>query len=100
MANKKVHRNTDPRICGASTVVAGQSTVFANNNLLVSVNADPNSHGGGALNASSNKVYCENKLVVIHRADSAAPDSLCPIPPIHCAPSTAGGSPDVFAGEG
>ena len=101
MANKKVHRNTDPRICGASTVVAGQSTVFANNNLLVSVNADPNSHGGGNLNASSNRVYCENKLVVIHRADSAAPDALCPpLNGTHCGPSTAQGSPNVYAGMG
>lgn len=30
VANKPVHRKDDMRICGASTVVVGQSTVFAN----------------------------------------------------------------------
>lgn len=94
-----IHRDTDPRTCGASTIASGQSTVFANN-LLVSVNGDPNSHGGGALNAACRNVYAGGILVVNHSADSAGPDSLCPDPGgAHCSPNTAGGSPDVFVGD-
>ena len=93
-----VHRHGDARICGATTVVSGQSTVFANGR-LVSVDGDPNTHGGGALNASAKNVYCEGILVVNHTADTAAPDALCPIPP-HCGPSTAAGSPNVFTPDG
>ena len=95
---KPIHRHSDSRICGASTIATNHKVTA--NSLLIAVNGDGNSHGGGDLNASSKKVYCGGKLVVIHRADSAAPDSLCPIPPIHCAPSTAQGSPNVYAGEG
>lgn len=91
-----VHRDTDARICGAGTVVAGNSTVYANK-LLVSVDGDPNDHGGGALGATSKQVYCHSILVVHHAPDPAAPDALCPIPP-HCGPDTAQGSPDVFTG--
>ena len=43
-----VHRDGDGRICGATTIVSGNSTVYANNK-LVAVNGDPNSHGGGGL---------------------------------------------------
>ena len=94
-----VHRDTDARSCGATTVVSGQGNVYANN-LLISVDGDPNSHGGGALSAGSNKVFINNKLVVNHTPDGAAPDALCP--PLggdHCAPSTAQGSSDVFVGD-
>lgn len=94
-----IHRNTDPRACGATTIVSGQSTVFANNK-LVSVNGDPNSHGGGALAAANNNVYANNLLVVNDTPESAAPDSLCPpLGGAHCAPVTAGGSSDVFVGD-
>ena len=71
---KPVHRNTDSRTCGATTLVSGQSTVFANN-LLVSVNADPNSHSAGALVAGSNHVYAENTLVVNNSPDGSAADA-------------------------
>jgi len=93
----KIHRHSDSRACGASTVVVGQSTVYANN-LLVSVNGDPNSHGGGALSAGSNQVYAGGILVVNHSPDGAAADALCPIPP-HCGPDTSQGSPDVYVGD-
>ena len=91
-----VHRDTDSRVCGASTTVAGNTTVFANN-LLVSVDSDPNSHGGGSLSATSNAVFANNQLVVHNAPDSASPDALCPIPP-HCGPDTSQGSPNVFTG--
>lgn len=94
-----IHRNTDPRVCGATTVASGQSTVFANG-LLVSVNGDPNSHGGGALSAACKNVYAGGILVVNHSPEPAAPDSLCPIlGEPHCNPVTAGGSPNVFVGD-
>ena len=93
-----IHRNTDSRICGATTVVAGNSTVFANN-LFVSVNADPNSHGAGSLIASSNQIFVENKMVV-EVGDSASPDGLCPVvggP--HCGPNSSSGSSNIFVGS-
>lgn len=94
-----VHRNTDLRKCGASTIVIGQSTVFANS-LLVSVNGDPNTHGGGGLIAANNNVYVNNKLVVNDTPEAAAPDALCPsLGGDHCAPVTAGGSDNVFVGD-
>ena len=37
----EVHRDTDQRICGHTTIVVGQSTVYANS-LLISVDGDPN----------------------------------------------------------
>jgi hypothetical protein len=94
-----VHRDTDPRSCGATTIVSGQSNVYANN-LLVSVDGDPNSHGGGELAAANNNVFVNNKLVVNNTPETAAPDGLCP--PLggdHCEPVTASGSPNVFIGD-
>ena len=91
-----IHRNSDSRACGAATVVAGQSTVYAND-LLVSVNGDPNSHGAGALSASCHDVYV-NGILVVDLGDSAAPDTLCPIPP-HCAPSATSASSNVYVGD-
>ena len=91
-----VHRETDLRVCGCSTIVVGQSTVFANN-LLIAVMYDPDSCGGGALNASINPgtIFIENlELVVV--GSTACPDGCCPSDS-HCNPMSATGSPDVFA---
>ena len=93
-----IHRHSDLRICGHTTVVTGQDNVYANN-LLVSVDQDPNTGGAGNLDASGTKnVYVNNKLVVNHSADPAAPDGSCP-GGSHCGPSTAEGSPDVFVAD-
>ncbi len=91
-----VHRNGDARVCGASTVVSGNSTVFANGK-LVSVSGDPNSHNDGALIHSGTTVFVEGINIIIN-GDSAAPDALCvPIGPPHCVPSASSASPNVFA---
>ena len=97
MSNAPIHRDTDARICSATTTVVGNSDVFANE-LLVSVDADPNSHGDGALIAHSNEVYADNILTVNHTPDTANADALCPIPP-HCGPDTDQGSPNVYTGD-
>ena len=57
-----IHRHGDSRVCGATTIVSGQSTVFANEK-LVAVNGDPNSHGGGALIAGSKNVFIKVGVV-------------------------------------
>ena len=75
-----IHRHTDSRVCGATTVVTGNTSVFAND-LLVSVNGDPNSHGAGALSAGCNHLYVHGALVVNNTPDGAAPDAICPVPP-------------------
>tara|TARA_B100001778_G_scaffold52674_1_gene39824 strand:+ start:7045 stop:7338 length:294 start_codon:yes stop_codon:yes gene_type:complete len=93
------HRDTDPRTCGATTIVEGQSTVFINS-LLQSVNGDPNTHGAGNLIAACKNVFVGGILCVNHTPDNAAADNLCPpLGGAHCAPATAGGSPDVFIGD-
>lgn len=94
---KPIHRDTDRRVCGHTTIVVGQNNVYANN-LLVSVDLDPNNGGAGNLYARNNKVYINNKLVVNHTPEPAAPDGSCPASP-HCNPYTAQGSPNVFVGD-
>jgi hypothetical protein len=89
------HRNGDPRICGASTVVTNQSTCYVNGQLWA-VENDPNSHALGGLIPSGSGVYIEGKPIIVHAPDTAQPDGLCPLPP-HCTPDTAGGSGDTFA---
>lgn len=96
--NIPVHRNTDTRVCGATTTVIGQSTVFVNN-LLASVKGDTNTHSGGELQATVNDgtVFVNSKLLVL-KGSSASPDSLCiPLGPPHCNPKSEGASPNVFA---
>lgn len=91
------HRQGDSRVCGATTVVRGQSSVFVNGRLW-SVEGDENSHGGGVLFASGSTIFIENKKVIVNNPDTAAPDSLCFIVgPPHCSPDTASGSGDVSA---
>jgi hypothetical protein len=93
------HRNNDGRICGATTTVVGQSTVFANGE-LIAVDGDPNTHGGGGLIAANANVYIEGKLAVNHTPENSAPDSLCvPLGPPHCNPQTSEGSPDVIIAD-
>lgn len=91
------HLHGDTRICGATTIVTGQSTVYVNGKLWA-VDGDANSHGGGQLQASGSTVIINGKPVIVNAPDSASPDGLCPIPGgPHCAPATASGSGDVSA---
>lgn len=93
-----IHRQDDSRTCGATTIVSGQSTVYAGGK-LVSVDGDENSDGGGALTAATNNVYINGKMVV-NVGDSAAADSLCPIPGgAHCSPNASGGLDSVQVGD-
>jgi hypothetical protein len=93
-----LHRNSDLRLCGATTVVSGQSTVFANGK-LVSVNDDLNTHGKGNLIALCKNVFINGKLVVIN-GNSASADSFCPAEGgDHCTPSSSSGSDNVFVGS-
>jgi hypothetical protein len=92
----EAHRDTDSRICGAKTVVSGQSTVTVNG-LLWAVEGDEDSHGGGNLIATGSTVTIEGKLVIVNSPDPAAADLLCPIDPIHCNPKTSEGSGNVSA---
>lgn len=93
-----VHRDTDSRSCGASTVSVQGRNVYVNN-LLWSIDGDPNSHGSGSLIAATNKVFIGG-IAVCNNNDSAAPDALCPtVGGNHCAPSAVGGSSNVFVGD-
>lgn len=89
---KPIHRHNDSRDCGATTVVTGQKTVYANGE-LVSVDRDENSHTAGALIAKCNEVFVNGKMVVIV-GNSASPDSK-----EHSNPASLSGSGNVNVGE-
>jgi len=93
-----VHRNTDSRACGASTVSSQSRNVYVNG-LLWSIDGDPNSHGGGPLSAATNNVFIGG-IAVCNDNDSAAADALCPpLGGAHCAPKATSGSSNVFVGD-
>jgi len=93
----QAHRHGDARVCGATTIVQNQSSVFVNDKLW-SVEGSINSHGEGGLIPTGSTVEIEGILVIVHTSDHANPDLLCPvIGAPHCDPATAGGSPDTFA---
>lgn len=87
---KLAHRNNDPRVCGAVTVVIGQSTVFIDGELWAVLD-DPNDHGAGNLiNTTGSSVTINGRPVIVHGPDNAAAD-LRIFPP-HDNPRTAGGA--------
>ena len=91
------HRQGDPRTCGATTVVVGQSTTFADGKLWA-VKDDINTDGDGQLIPSGSSVFIQGKPVIVHSPDDAQPDDLCPvIDGDHCEPKTAAGSGTTFA---
>lgn len=96
MASKGAHIHGHKRICGASTTVENQSTVYVNSQLWA-VKDTTNSDGNGQLiNSSGSTVIIENKPVIVHGPDHAHPDNKCPLDK-HCDPYTAEGSDNVYA---
>lgn len=87
----KAHRHGDKRVCGASTVVQNQSTVFVNGKLWAVENTI-NDHGNGQLIPTGHTVFVEGKPVIVHTPDHAKPDNAG-----HPDPMTAQGSDDVYA---
>ena len=87
-----IHRDGDKRVCGATTVASGQSTVYLDTK-LIAVEGDKNSHGNGGLIANEGAtVFIDNKKIIVHPA-SANKDDLCDSEgPPHCEPATAEGS--------
>jgi len=81
------HRQTDTRVCGATTIVSGQDFVTIDGQLWA-VDGDPNTDGGGGLIHSQSFVTIGG-IPIILAGDSANPDDLCPVPP-HCGPSAVG----------
>ena len=93
----QVHRNSDLRLCGATTI-ATQSFVTVGGQ-AIAVNGDQNSEGGGALIASGGSFVTINNKSVIVVGDSAAPDSLCgTVGGTHCNPAAATGASFVTIG--
>lgn len=92
-----IHRQDDSRTCGATTIVTGQSTVFAGGK-LIAVDGDENTDGGGALSTSHASITINGKGIIVV-GDSAAADALCPIPGgDHCAPNASSGLGTVTVG--
>jgi uncharacterized Zn-binding protein involved in type VI secretion len=82
----KAHLHGDPRTCGATTIVTGQTTVYVDGKLWA-VEGDLNTHGGGALIATGDPVQINGKKVIVHTPDNASPDN-----EDHADPATAAGS--------
>jgi uncharacterized Zn-binding protein involved in type VI secretion len=74
--SKQDHRNNDSRICGAKTIVVGQSTVWVNGRLWA-VHNDICDHGNGQLQPTGTTVWVEGKLVIVHSPDPALPNNRC-----------------------
>ncbi len=72
----KDHTHGMKRVCGATTVVIGQKTVFVNGKLWA-VRGDPNSHGDGQLINTGTTVFIAGIPVIVHSPDPAVPDDLC-----------------------
>ena len=68
-----VHLDGDLRVCGATTVVSGQGSVYVNGKLWA-VQGDQNSHTDGQLLASGTSVLIEGNMVIVHAPDQAADD--------------------------
>ena len=93
-----VHRDTDLRVCGATTISSQTKNVYVNS-LLWSINGDLNSDGAGSLFAGTNNVFIGG-IAVCNNNDTAAPDSLCStVGGTHCAPDASQGSGNVFVGD-
>jgi hypothetical protein len=84
------HRNSDSRVCLATTIVVGQDFVNVDGQLWAVV-GDINTHGDGGLINSQNYIRISGKYIIIV-ADNANPDDLCPIiGPPHCDPISSSG---------
>jgi len=91
---KQAHRHGDSRICGATTVVTGQSTVTVDGKLWA-VKGDPNTDRGGALiNTTGSSVTINGIPVIVDGPDNAGSDNLL-FPP-HNNPKTEDGAASVF----
>ena len=90
---KQAHRHGDARVCGATTIVQGQSNVFVNGKLWA-VRGDPETHGNGQLINSGTSVTIHGIPVIVNRPDLAADDNVPHASPLT---ETATGSPNVFA---
>lgn len=89
------HRQDDLRICGATTIVVGHSSVYVNDKLWA-VKDDINTDNNGQLINTGTTVLINDKYVIVNTPDHAEEDDKCPLPD-HCDPYTDQGSSDVFA---
>jgi len=89
----KCHRYGDTRVCGATTVVIGQSTVTIDGKLWA-VKGDTNTHSSGALiNSTGTSVTINGIPIIVHGPDHASADDLCiPVGEPHCDPYTSDGA--------
>jgi hypothetical protein len=96
----KVHRVTDPRLCGAVTVDTGLNTKVLADNLLVAVQGTLNSHMnlGALISLSPQKILVQGIPMIVSLMDQGAPDMVNPLlTHVEGLPTPAGGSNKVTA---
>ena len=76
----QIHRDGDPRNCGATTIVTGQSSVYIGGK-LIAVEGDQCTHGGGDLVSQVGSTIKINGKKIIVVGDTALPDLALHNPP-------------------
>lgn len=95
----KVHRVTDPRLCGAVTVDTGLNTKVLVENLFAAVVGDKDTHNllGPLLSLSPGTVLVQGIPLIVSLMDQGLPDVEGIIPHVEGLPTPAGGSNKVTA---
>lgn len=78
----KVHRVTDPRLCGAVTIDTGLNTKVLADNLFVAVQGGLNSHMnlGQLIPLNPQKIMVQGIPLIVSLMDQGAPDMVTPTP--------------------
>jgi len=74
--SKMDHLHGHSRVCGATTIVIGQSSVFVNSRLWA-VLGDVCTHGNGQLINTGHTVFIAGIPVIVHAPDPAAANDYC-----------------------
>jgi hypothetical protein len=96
----KVHRVTDPRLCGAVTIPTGLNTTVLINGLLASVVGDLDSHMnlGALISLSPQTILVQGIPMIVSLMDQGSPDMVHPLlTHVEGLPTPGGGSPNVTA---
>jgi hypothetical protein len=95
----KVHRVTDPRLCGAVTVDTGLNTKVTVENLFAAVVGGLDSHTnlGALISLSPQTILVQGIPMIISIMDQGSPDQLGLIQHVTGLPTPAGGSNKVTA---
>lgn len=88
------HRESDTRLCGATNIVEGQSTVYVNGQLWAVENDQDTHLEGRLISTIGSTVFIEGKKVIV-LGDTATTDLAGHTPPL-TDPATASGDVEAY----